>query len=172
MRSRDRAPSERTHLERSRAADVRSASSSARTVEAARTTTTATRGDNGARRRVDVSVMGLSLSVRTDREDAWVHGLAGQVNRRLDELKRTAKNASPQQLAVLVALNLAEELHTERQRAEGREHELEGQLEALAIGALARVREALTALGDGGDRDHAAEDDDSAPDRDDDDPRR
>jgi cell division protein ZapA len=116
-------------------------------------------GSGDARRRVDVNVMGMSLSVRTDREDAWVHGIAGQVNRRVDELKRTAKNANPQQLAVLVALNLAEELQAERQRAAGRERQLESQLETLAEGALARVREALTALGDGGDDGDDGDDD-------------
>jgi cell division protein ZapA (FtsZ GTPase activity inhibitor) len=166
MRSRDRAPSERTQLERPRAGDVRSGASSPRAAgtaasSASSPTAGAARGADGARRRVDVSVMGQSLSVRTDREDAWVHGLVGQVNRRLDELKRTAKNANPQQLAVLVALNLAEELQTERQRAEGREQELERQLESLATGALARVREALTALGDEGEDDSDDDDDDT-----------
>lgn len=166
MRSRDRSP-ERTGSERTRTAGVTAGlSERTRTGAATKTAPTGTGskteptaaglGNDGARRRVDVSVMGMSLSVRTDREDAWVHGIAGQVNRRVDELKRTAKNANPQQLAVLVALNLAEELQAERQRAAGRERQLENQLETLAEGALARVREALTALGD----DDVDEDDD------------
>ena len=147
MRSRDRSSPERTAGERLRPAGA-SVATSERARTGATTTTTTKATDDSARRRVDVNVMGMSLSVRTDREDAWVHGIAGQVNRRVDELKRSAKTANPQQLAVLVAMNLAEELQAERQRAAGRERQLEQQLETLAEGALARVREALTVLGD------------------------
>jgi cell division protein ZapA (FtsZ GTPase activity inhibitor) len=94
------------------------------------------------KRRVDVQIMGLSLSVRSDRDDAWVHGLAGQVNRRIDELRRAAPKASPQQLAVLVALNLAEELQVERDRGSG----LREDAVAVASSALQRVQEALLAM--------------------------
>jgi cell division protein ZapA (FtsZ GTPase activity inhibitor) len=101
------------------------------------------------KRRVDVQIMGLPLSVRTERDDAWVHGLAGQVNRRIDELRRAAPKATAQQLAVLVALNLAEELQLERERGTA----LRDDAVAVAAAALQRVGEALAAL-DG------AEDDD------------
>lgn len=97
------------------------------------------------KRRVDVNVMGLPLSVRTERDDAWVHGLASQVSRRLDELKRGAKNASAQQLAVLLALNMAEELQLEREK--------NAQLTALAQTTLQRVQGALAALDDDADAD-------------------
>jgi cell division protein ZapA len=90
------------------------------------------------KRRVDVTVMGLPLSVRTEREDAWVHGLANQVSRRLEELRRGAKNATTQQLAILVALNLAEELQQEREKT--------AELSGLAVSTLGRVRQALAAL--------------------------
>ncbi len=90
------------------------------------------------KRRVDVTVMGLPLSVRTERDDAWVHGLAAQVGRRLEELRRGAKNATTQQLAVLVALNLAEELAEEREKT--------AELTEVAQATLVRVRAALEAL--------------------------
>ncbi len=168
MPSRDRSP-ERTGSARGRTASVTAslfertrpvASTKESAPGAQRSSPSKDGGAEAVRRRVDVSVMGMTLSVRTDREDAWVHGIAGQVNRRVDELKRTARNANPQQLAVLVALNLAEELQAERQRATGRERQLEGQLETLAEGALAHVREALAALGDGGDDEGGADEDD------------
>jgi len=94
------------------------------------------------KRRVDVQIMGLPLSVRTDRDDAWVHGLANQVNRRIEELRRAAPKASAQQLAVLVALNLAEELQVERERGTA----LRDDAVAVAAAALQRVGEALAAL--------------------------
>ncbi len=104
------------------------------------------------KRRVDVQIMGLSLSVRSDRDDAWVHGLAGHVNRRIDELRRAAPKASPQQLAVLVALNLAEELQVERDRGSG----LREDAVAVASSALQRVQEALLAM-ESADHDEDAE---------------
>ena len=94
------------------------------------------------KRRVDVEIMELPLSVRTERDDAWVHGLAGQVNRLLDELRRAAPSASPQQLAVLVALNLAEELQLERERSAT----IRDDATAVAARALQRVLDALGAL--------------------------
>ena len=99
------------------------------------------------KRRVEVSVMGLPLSVRTEREDAWIHGLAAQVSRRLEELRRAAPRANPQQLAILVALNLAEELQQEREKSAA----VVDDAAALATRALARVREALASVGDGMD---------------------
>ena len=95
-----------------------------------------------AKRRVDVQIMGFSLPVRTERDDAWVHGLSSQVNRRLDELRRASPKASPQQLAVLLALTLAEELQIERER------HLAMRTEAAAVTgrALASVNAALDAL--------------------------
>jgi cell division protein ZapA (FtsZ GTPase activity inhibitor) len=94
------------------------------------------------KRRVDVQIMGLPLAVRTERDDAWVHGLAGQVNRRIDELRRAAPKATAQQIAVLVALNLAEELQLERERGSA----LRDDAVAVAAAALQRVGEALAAL--------------------------
>ena len=94
------------------------------------------------KRRVDVNIMGLPLSVRTERDDAWIHGLAGQVNRRLEELRRAAPKATAQQLAVLVALNLAEELQVERERTAS----VKEDAAAVTARALQRVVDALGAM--------------------------
>jgi len=94
------------------------------------------------KRRVDVNIMGLPLSVRTERDDAWIHGLAGQVNRRLDELRRAAPKATAQQLAVLVALNLAEELQVERERGAA----VKEDAAVVTARALQRVVDALGAM--------------------------
>ena len=96
------------------------------------------------KRRVDVNIMGMSLAVRTEREDAWIHGLAGQLSRRLEELKRAAPRANAQQLAVLVALNLAEELAVERDNGAA----LAKDARAIAERALAQVETALSVLDD------------------------
>jgi cell division protein ZapA (FtsZ GTPase activity inhibitor) len=113
--------------------------------------------------------MGMALSVRTDREDGWVQGIALQVNQRIDELRRTARTASAQQLAVLVALNLAEELQTERQRSAGRVRDVERHWEELAGGALVRVRAALDALNEAEDEEAEEEAEEAAEEDGDDD---
>ncbi len=113
-------------------------------------------GSLEVKRRVDVTVMGLPLSVRTERDDAWVHGLANTVTRRLDELKRGAKNASAQQLAVLLALNMAEELQLEREKNAA----LTGEMSSLATTTLKRVQAALAALDEEADDDAEEEDED------------
>lgn len=110
-------------------------------------------GSEEVKRRVDVTVMGLPLSVRTERDDAWVHGLANTVTRRLEELKRGAKNASAQQLAVLLALNMAEELQLEREKNAA----LSSDLSQLATTTLSRVQAALAALDEADDEEEDEE---------------
>jgi cell division protein ZapA (FtsZ GTPase activity inhibitor) len=151
-----RPPAPRSHLTSTTKAIASTASPASATTK----TTPGGRAAGTNLRRVDVSVMGLTLGVRTDREDAWIHGIAGLVNRRAEELRRAAKNANPQQLAVLVALNLAEDLQTERERAAApspgtRSPADAATLEALAQSALARVQEALAAIDDDDDDDRA-----------------
>jgi cell division protein ZapA (FtsZ GTPase activity inhibitor) len=114
------------------------------------------------KRRVDVNIMGLPLSVRTERDDAWIHGLAGQVNRRLEELRRAAPKATAQQLAVLVALNLAEELQVERERIAS----VKEDAAVVTARALQRVVDALGAMDEAfmdGDGDAREDDDARAP---------
>ncbi len=114
------------------------------------------------KRRVDVNIMGLPLSVRTERDDAWIHGLAGQVNRRLEELRRAAPKATAQQLAVLVALNLAEELQVERERVAS----VKEDAAVVTARALQRVVDALGAMDEAfmeGDGDSRDDDDARAP---------
>ena len=94
------------------------------------------------KRRVEVTILGMPLSVRTERDDAWVHQLAAQVSRRLEELRRAAPRANVQQLAVLVALNLAEELQLEREKSAA----VVEDAAVLAQRALARVQDALMSL--------------------------
>ncbi len=88
--------------------------------------------------------MGLPLTVRTEHDDAWVHGLVNQLNRRIDELRRAAPKANPQTLAVLVALNLAEELQGEKDKL----HALQKDASTAVARALERVTAALSVMDD------------------------
>lgn len=94
------------------------------------------------KRKVDVNLLGQQFSVRTERDDAWVHGLASFVGRRFEELRRQARNANAQQLAMLLALNLADELFQQRERSDA----LASELKTTAADTLERVRRAIEEL--------------------------
>ena len=69
------------------------------------------------KRKVDVTLLGERFSVRSDKDEGHLHALAAQVSRRFEELRRHAKSATTQQLAILLALNLADELAQSEERA-------------------------------------------------------
>ncbi|MBF6569103.1 MAG: cell division protein ZapA [Candidatus Binataceae bacterium] len=76
---------------------------------------------------VNVEIMGLSLTVASDRGDEWVKALARQVNDRIREIQTRTRTVNSVSVAILAALNLADELESLR-----REHrELTDQIEAL-----------------------------------------
>ncbi len=58
-----------------------------------------------------VVVAGQRLSVRTSAKPGYIRDLASYVNARIDELKGTGRTMSTQSLALLAAMNIADELH-------------------------------------------------------------
>ena len=73
-----------------------------------------TRVKRGGRKRektVEVSLLGQSFSVRSNKEERHVHAVASMVNRRIQDLKNAyPRKMSEQRAALLVALNLADDL--------------------------------------------------------------
>ncbi|MFZ9889287.1 MAG: cell division protein ZapA [Myxococcota bacterium] len=63
-----------------------------------------------AKRKVEVSLLGRNFSIKSDQDEAHVHQVAALVNRKYEELRHQSRSAPPQDLLVLVALNLADEL--------------------------------------------------------------
>lgn len=68
------------------------------------------------KRSVAVTIAGQRFTFRSDAEEAYVERLAGQVDARIRELQKGAKTQSLQNLAVLAALQLVDELERERGR--------------------------------------------------------
>lgn len=66
------------------------------------------------KRSVTVNVAGQRLVLRTDADEATVHALAAQVGDRMRAAQGQGRAVDTQQVALLVALQLAEELHRER----------------------------------------------------------
>jgi cell division protein ZapA (FtsZ GTPase activity inhibitor) len=99
------------------------------------------------KRRVEVTLMEQTFAVRTEREDAEVHALGALVSRRFEELRRSAKGATSQQVALLLALNLADELQAlqdenEALRNQAPDVDVE-EVRAVCGEALERVRAAI-----------------------------
>ncbi|HYA34360.1 MAG TPA: cell division protein ZapA [Candidatus Binataceae bacterium] len=68
---------------------------------------------------VNVEIMGQSLTVASDGDDGWVRSLAGTVDEKIKRLRASGQTVSSINLAILAALNFADEL--ERLKQEHRE---------------------------------------------------
>jgi cell division protein ZapA (FtsZ GTPase activity inhibitor) len=93
------------------------------------------------KRKVEVSLLGQKFTVSSDKDAAYIHGLASFVGRRFEELQRSTRTKSTHELALLVALNLADELF----QAEAQTLALQQDVRVRTERALARVDAALAA---------------------------
>jgi cell division protein ZapA len=68
------------------------------------------------KRSITVAVAGQRYTIKSDADAAYVEQLASAVDARIREVQRGAKSQSLQAVAVLAALQLADELERERRR--------------------------------------------------------
>lgn len=68
------------------------------------------------KRSVTVEVAGQKLTLRTDADEAYVKSLAEYVTGKMGEVKASSRTFSTQVLAVLAALQIADDLFQTRQR--------------------------------------------------------
>lgn len=68
------------------------------------------------KRKVEVTLLGQRFTVRSDREESYLHQVAHFVNHKFDELQRQSRTATSHQLALLVAMNLADEMFRSEER--------------------------------------------------------
>ena len=68
------------------------------------------------KRPVAVQIFGQKLTLRSDADASYVHSLAGLVDEKMREVQRAAKAQGPQAIAMLAALQLADELAREKAR--------------------------------------------------------
>lgn len=76
-------------------------------------------GEERLKKRFDIKVMGREFSVLNDRGDKYVEGVVKYVNDRAEEMGNTSKDISTVNIAILVALNVADELFKLREEKEG-----------------------------------------------------
>jgi cell division protein ZapA len=66
--------------------------------------------DGRVSRSVKVTVAGQKLAIRTTAKPKYVKELASYVTGKVDEIRKTGRIQSTQQLALLAAMNIADEL--------------------------------------------------------------
>jgi len=71
-----------------------------------------------AKKPVAVTIGGQRYVVRSDADATYVRTLAGYLDERIEEVKNASRVIPTQKLAILAALNVADELFKERQSRE------------------------------------------------------
>lgn len=97
------------------------------------------------KRKVEVTLLGQRFTVRSDREESYLHQVAHFVNRKFDDLQRQTRTATSHQLALLVAMNLADEMF----RSEERHAQVRNDLRNRTERVLASVDAALLEMTEG-----------------------
>ena len=69
------------------------------------------------KRSVTVEVAGLKFQLKTDADEAYVKSLARYVTEKMDEARNSARTAPTQHIALLAALNVADELFQSKRDA-------------------------------------------------------
>lgn len=93
----------------------------------------------GARRALELELFGQRLSVVSDSDPELVREVVDFVNRRMERIRDGANRAATDQIALLAALNIAEELFEERKKGSAlrravreRSRHLLGRIDALS----------------------------------------
>jgi cell division protein ZapA len=69
------------------------------------------------KRSIAVQIAGVRYSLKTDEDDRWVKTLAAYVDGKIREAQKHARSPDTQSVAVLTALQIADELFQERREA-------------------------------------------------------
>lgn len=94
------------------------------------------------KRKVEVTLLGQRFTLRSEQDVAYVHSLANFVSRKLEEIRHQTRTVSSHDLALLAALNIADELfQCERRNAEAR-----GELREFSQTLLENVDATLESL--------------------------
>ena len=96
----------------------------------------------GTKKKMDVVLLGQRFTIRSEHTSEHVQMLTKFVTRQLEMLKRQTKTVSTHQLALLVALNLADELF----QRDGQVLDLKTKLRAKTERILKEVKETLSCL--------------------------
>jgi cell division protein ZapA len=69
------------------------------------------------KRSVSVQIAGVKYALKTDEDERWVKSVAAYVDSRIRDAQKQSRTPDTQAVAVLTALQIAEELFNERRRS-------------------------------------------------------
>lgn len=70
----------------------------------------------GRERLVEIKVFGQTYTVKTDAEEDYIQEVAKYVNEKIEEVLRKTKSVSTLNVAILTALNIADDLLREKEK--------------------------------------------------------
>jgi cell division protein ZapA len=70
----------------------------------------------GKERLVEIKVFGQTYTVKTDAEEDYIQEVARYVNEKMDEVLKKTKSVSTLNVAILTALNVADDLLREKEK--------------------------------------------------------
>jgi cell division protein ZapA len=79
----------------------------------------------GAERVVEIKVFGQTFSVKTDSDEDHIQAVAQYVNEKMEEVLNKTRSVSTLNVAILTALNIAEELLKEKEQRKALLREVE-----------------------------------------------
>jgi len=85
----------------------------------------------GKERLVEIKVFGQTYTVKTDAEEDYIQEVAKYVNEKIDEVLKKTKSVSTLNVAILTALNIADDLLREREKRNALLREIEGKSKDL-----------------------------------------
>jgi cell division protein ZapA len=85
----------------------------------------------GEERVVEIKIFGQIFSVKTDAEEAHIHAVAQYVNEKMDEILKKTKSISTLNVAILTALNIADDLLKEKEQRKALLKEVENKSKNL-----------------------------------------
>jgi cell division protein ZapA len=79
----------------------------------------------GKERYVEIKIFGQTYTVKTDEEEDYIRRVAQHVNEKMEEVLRKTRSVSTLNVAILTALNIADDLLREKDRREALAKEVE-----------------------------------------------
>jgi cell division protein ZapA len=76
-------------------------------------------------RYVEIKVFGQTYTVKTDEEEVYIQRVAQYVNEKMEEVLKKTRSVSTMNVAILTALNIADDLLRERDKREALVKEVE-----------------------------------------------
>lgn len=70
----------------------------------------------GKERSVEINVFGQTYTVKTDAEEDYIQEVARYVNEKMDEVLKKTRSVSTLNVAILTALNIADDLLKEKEK--------------------------------------------------------